>query len=245
MSKTNIHHCHHCGKPTSKTPNVNTRTGLVSDKVFCGRECYDLHRVSIWKSKGFNCKCCGKRVEKARNQNNKFCSMECRSQDAINRSLVECLVCKVKFSAIAWNKRKDGTLRLVRHTSRKVCSPECHHMFYRTDEERKRKIGESERGDKHHNWQGGGTRRGYRGVEWPRIAERVRKRAGYKCEHCGIPQEECGRKLDVNHIEPFHQHRNKTQANRMSNLEALCKSCHMKAEWKWRKENQMQYAIKF
>jgi len=170
--------------------------------------------------------------------------MKCRSLLAAKKALTTCKVCGACFTAIKWTKRKTG-FGLTRDKNRKTCSSECHHMFYRIDEERKRKISESERGEKHHNWQGGGKRRGYRGAGWNEIAEKVRRRAGYKCEHCGKTQEECGRRLDVNHIEPFHQSRNKTHANRLSNLEALCKSCHMKTEWKWRRQNNIQYAIKF
>jgi len=168
--------------------------------------------------------------------------MECRSLLAAKNAVTTCVVCGAYFTAIKWNKRKFG-FGLSRDKTRKVCSPECHHMFYRIDEERKRKISESERGEKHHNWRGGTHRMGGRGAGWTVIAEKVRKRAGYKCEHCGKAQDECGRKLDVNHIEPFHQSRNKTHANRLSNLEALCKSCHMKTEWKWRKENPVQSVL--
>lgn len=244
MSKANIHHCYHCGKPTNKKPSP-TRASGISDKVFCDRKCYDIHRREKWEKGGFTCKCCGKYIAKPRNdKSRKFCSMECRSLEAANRALTTCAICGIQFTAIKFSKRKLGGHFLQRDTKRKMCSPECVAENFRTNEDRKRKISESERGEKHHNWQGGGKRRGYRGVDWPIIAEKVRKRAGYKCEHCGISQEECGRKLDVNHIEPFHQHRNKTQANKLSNLEALCKSCHMKAEWKWRKENPLQYAIK-
>lgn len=97
----------------------------------------------------------------------------------------------------------------------------------------------------HPNWQGGGKRRGYRGSGWQRIAESVRVMAGRKCEHCGLDESDNGRRLDVNHIVPFHQSKNKSQANKTSNLEALCRSCHMLADAKWRKENPIQVVIDF
>lgn len=243
MSQTNIHHCNRCGKLVKRSLSTK-RNGKKADRIFCSRLCYDTTREEDWKSRGINCENCGKRVEKSGGINKKFCSIECRSLEAANRALTICAICGIQFTAIKFSKRKLGGYFLQRDTKRKMCSPECVAENFRTNEDRKRKISESERGEKHHNWQGGGKRRGYRGVDWPIIAEKVRKRAGYKCEHCGISQEDCGRKLDVNHIEPFHQHRNKTQANKLSNLEALCKSCHMKTEWKWRKENPLQYVIK-
>jgi hypothetical protein len=49
--------------------------------------------------------------------------------------------------------------------------------------------------------------------------------------------------LNVNHKTPFHQHTNKTTANRLSNLEALCKSCHTKEDWKWRKTHPIQLGM--
>jgi hypothetical protein len=52
-------------------------------------------------------------------------------------------------------------------------------------------------------------------------------------------------RLNVNHKTPFHQHTKKAAANRASNLEALCKPCHTKADWKWRKENPIQTTLSF
>ena len=244
MCKSNIHNCFRCGNEVNRALSKK-RNGEKSERIFCSRSCYDEQRINDRKSTAKSCKNCGKVLDvpgvcKSR----KYCSMECRSLFAAKNAVITCVVCGAYFTAIKWNKRKTG-FGLTRDKTRKTCSSECHHMFYRIDEERKRKISQSERGSKHHNWQGGGKRRGYRGVDWNSIAEKVRRRAGYKCEHCGKTQEECGRKLDVNHIEPFHQSKNKTNANRLSNLEALCKSCHMKTEWKWRRENNIQYAIKF
>lgn len=245
MCKSNIHNCFRCGKEVNRVLGKK-RNGEKADRIFCSRPCYDEQRKDDWRAKGFNCKTCGKRVEKPQQAGaRKFCSMQCRKNLNIKACVTECKVCKTVFSAIKWRYENGEAKYYTKDKTRKTCSTGCHHMFYRIDEERKRKIGESEKGSKHHNWQGGGKRRGYRGANWLEIAEKARKRAGYKCEHCGITQDECGRKLDVNHIEPFHQSKNKSHANRLSNLEALCKSCHMLTEWKWRKENQLQYAMKF
>ncbi|NID14378.1 HNH endonuclease [Luteibacter yeojuensis] len=77
----------------------------------------------------------------------------------------------------------------------------------------------------------------------------ARNRAGRCCEHCHMSeaehQEKFKMRLNVNHKEPFHQHANKSLANRLSNLEALCKSCHTRADWKWRKEHPMQAVLNF
>lgn len=52
------------------------------------------------------------------------------------------------------------------------------------------------------------------------LREQVRFRDGYKCQVCGMSQLENGRQLDCHHID--YNKRN----NILSNLIALCRSCH-------------------
>lgn len=68
-------------------------------------------------------------------------------------------------------------------------------------------------------------------------------KAGRVCQKCGMTEKDNGRRLDVNHIIPFHQWANKSKANQQSNLEALCRSCHMITEWEWKKSNQVQMTL--
>jgi 5-methylcytosine-specific restriction endonuclease McrA len=116
--------------------------------------------------------------------------------------------------------------------ARSICSRDCVTRFYQTDEARKEKISQAFQGAKHPNWRGGVSQRhhSYRGPTWSRVAEKVRKRQKYCCAICGIHQETLGRKLDVNHIERYHNFTNHRHANRQANLIALCHSCHMKHE---------------
>jgi len=134
-----------------------------------------------------------------------------------------------------------GENRYIKDKSRKTCSSECVSYLMKTDEERKLKTAHHK--ENHPNWKGGSSRSGGRGAGWLKIAEKCRDLHGRVCKICGKTEEENGRKLDVNHIIPFHQHKNKTQANKQSNLEALCKACHTAADWKWRKENPTQYLL--
>src|SRR5690606_19633572 len=96
------------------------------------------------------------------------------------------------------------------------------------------------------NWQGGSHRLGYRGAGWPAIRRKVRERAGFRCESCGLTEadhiDRHGQRLHVNHKVPYHQH-NKGNPNRPGNLEALCVSCHMKADWEWRRKNPVQMTL--
>jgi len=57
------------------------------------------------------------------------------------------------------------------------------------------------------------------------LKEQVRFRDKYKCQICGCSQLENGRQLDVHHID-YHKKNNK-----LNNLIALCKSCHMKTNY--------------
>lgn len=85
------------------------------------------------------------------------------------------------------------------------------------------------------------TDRLYYGYRWRQIAEEVRKRDNYSCNHCGMTKEEhieeYGCSLDVDHWVPIRYYKQLFEeywkiANRKSNLETFCKACHKKAEAK-------------
>lgn len=140
---------------------------------------------------------------------------------------MKCLHCGATFSAIKLNRQRQ---RFVSVNGVKTCSDRCLREFFRTDEQRKEKIGRAFTGERHPNWQGGKSYQsnpGYRGPGWGRIAAAVRRRARGRCEDCGaVPR----RELDVHHIEPFFNFTNARDANRPSNLIALCPSCHCRRE---------------
>lgn len=76
-----------------------------------------------------------------------------------------------------------------------------------------------------------------RGKNWRVQRRKARKRAGYKCEWCGASEESLEYELCVHHIIKFStfgyvfgENENYKEANRMSNLIALCRSCHQVAE---------------
>ncbi len=66
------------------------------------------------------------------------------------------------------------------------------------------------------------------GPGWDTLRERVRKRDGYRCQVCGLP--EIGRAHDVHHKIPFRAFLSVEQANQMQNLITLCPTCHRRAE---------------
>ena len=228
--------CLSCGKEMLLLP---CHKGV---RKYCNRSCYDSYRAEIWKSKGFTCKYCGKRVEKPSNQNSSgFCSAKCRSSSFRSDKDINCRACGAHFTAIKYTKNGG----FVVDKDRTSCTKECRTYIIKNDTERKRKISEAFTGSNHPLWTGGGKGNGYRGANWIRLAEDCREKQNRLCCICSKSEKENGRKLDVDHIIPFHQSKNKEIANKQSNLQAMCKSCHRKKDAKWKRDNPVQKTIPF
>jgi len=87
-------------------------------------------------------------------------------------------------------------------------------------EEWRKKISESNSGEKHWNWQNGKSFEPYP-LGWTKtFKEQIRRRDEYKCQNCGVPETETGRKSDVHHIDYIKENLNPI------NLISLCKKCH-------------------
>ncbi|RJG10923.1 hypothetical protein D3879_14685 [Pseudomonas cavernicola] len=233
--------CHHCGVTVERNPST-TRSGQQSDKVFCARACYDASRALITQARSTQClRCKSEFIPSGRGT--KYCSMACR-RTGMKADPKHCLACGCFFTPVRLQK---ATGRYVSYSAGKTCSPSCHIAWIRDNPERKRKISIAFSRERHPGWQGGSHREGFRGHDWEEISEKARARAGRCCEHCGMTEadhlEKYRQRLHIHHLEPFHQHQNKQMANKHSNLVALCRSCHTKADWKWRKENPVQTAL--
>lgn len=66
------------------------------------------------------------------------------------------------------------------------------------------------------------------GDNWKDLSERCKSRAGYKCQRCGKSFLHNKIALHAHHITPL----SKGGRNTLSNLIALCESCHSKAHHK-------------
>lgn len=238
--------CANCEKKVVRNPSTK-RNGEKADKVYCNRKCYNEHRTKLQQVVVAQCRYCDSDIQ-ASNQGKVYCSIVCRNKD-VKPDPRPCTVCKVVFNPVKYHKNED---RYSLDDSLKICSNECLREFYRTDQSRKDKISNAFSGSKHPNWQGGisGSSTNFRGGEWQRLRKKVMSRDGYKCQHCGISKDEQlkrhNRMFSVNHIVPFHQlSGNTVAANKMSNLETLCDSCHTKADWAYRRENPMQGVLNF
>lgn len=203
--------CLHCGK-TVTTPYAN--------RSFCSRSCFHAHK-RVQKT----CVICGSPFEVGAYHADEI--VTCRSQEckkaiyhkrAVGRNLseaakarigkanskprieVDCTCgCGEKVSIPGWRQRKNKT---------NVFFVDQAHMFTWLQ------------GENHWNYRGGNV---YYGDGWNKVAQSVRERDKV-CQECGKTPEGNGRGLDVHHIIPVRISRD----NSMSNLVALCISCHQK-----------------
>ncbi len=77
---------------------------------------------------------------------------------------------------------------------------------------------------KDHHWFKPDRKRNYP-LGWTDTLKRaIRERDNYKCQRCGVPQEECQRQLDVHHKDGIKENCNP------SNLISLCSKCHSQIE---------------
>ena len=247
---TRKHECKFCKAEVLAKSKSKKRDGTNSEYIFCNRECYDKHRAEIRDKVLRNCLQCGSDIKASlgHNSNQIYCSIGCKDEHKKSKDR-NCIVCGVWFSSLKWN----STIKmLVADNFRKTCSNDCYIKNIKSNQDRKEKISKAFTGSNHPNWQGGFSflDRGFRGSDWENTRILAIKKAGYRCEHCGISEvdniKKNGRGLSVNHKIPFHQFGGMNKlANKLSNLEALCDSCHSKADWRYRKENQIQMILNF
>lgn len=147
------------------------------------------------------CLSCGDDLDERRR---KFCSKRC--SDRFYRTQRVPIVCRA-CGETAYVERRDAA-------KRKYCSRECYRHHYNTT---------YFSGENNPRWRGG--RALAYGPGWRRIREIARARDEV-CRHCGKTPEENGRALDVHHRTPFRF----SGSNLLDELEALCRSCHMRAD---------------
>lgn len=179
-------------------------------RKFCSRECYDSTRKRI----ALLCSGCSTsftvpfyRVKRAETV---YCSPTCATKAQRSRVERVCPVCSGVFNVAPYVVRKGEGV---------FCSKKCR--------------GIAERGENHHNWQGGKKlmSQNARGIGWANRSREVRKRADYTCQDCGKAEFELGHALHAHHIVPFYNFANHREANSATNLTALCRSCHTRREW--------------
>lgn len=236
------HNCSYCNNIVVRNKSKR-RNGERSENVFCNRDCYELFRKKIIALEQVPCYVCKSMTRISKKYSRTYCSNACMLLGKKAKPK-NCVNCKCLFTSIKLNV--DG--RLISNSAGKTCSSKCHIEWIKNNQARKDKISFAFSGSRHPNWQGGSHYMASRGNGWKKLRKQILERDDYKCVKCGMTEMQsnevysCG--LHINHIKPFHQFGGKTKlANRHSNLESLCTSCHTKTDWLWRKENPVQYSL--
>ena len=107
----------------------------------------------------------------------------------------------------------------------KLKNPTRYWLNKKRNEEVKRKISQSLKGENSPHWRGGISFEPY-SVEFNReLKELIRNRDNYKCQLCGMPECENIRKLSIHHIDYNKQN------SLPNNLTSLCTGCNTKVNY--------------
>lgn len=244
----------YCSRKCSNAVNAKSNLGIIelppmfcewcnaeiannkrSDKRFCSQKCFGKWQsVSVF---GENhpaysqcertCQNCNKTFtavpSQIANGEALFCSNECKHE--FGRAYCTCWQCEKSFHT-AINQVMNG--------GGKFCSKKCVHAWLK-DHPPTHQLPVMCGAD-HPNYRGG-YKGNYYGPNWRKQQRKVRKRAGYRCECCGKTQKQNKIALDVHHVKAFRSfgyipdvNDHFLAANRLDNLIAVCRSCHMKIE---------------
>lgn len=210
--------CKKCVPVTTKIPKTCAGCGKefevwpsMNAQQYCTIECRQNHKCTVTQ-----CPNCGKDVRSWKSNKHIYCNREC--EKAYTVLTTRCPKCDKEFT-------------YHRSWPRIYCSRECSNSVNAVAN-----LGDyCATGSEHPFWEGGSV--GYRGPNWIQQKNRVRKRDGYKCQHCGLTEKKLGHKMHVHHITPFRTYGyipdvndHYKIANKMNNLVSLCPSCHKKAE---------------
>jgi len=114
-------------------------------------------------------------------------------------------------------------------------------MGRKFSQETRIKMSNAQRGEKGSNWKGGITFIEYPPTFNQQLKDKMRVRDNFKCRVCGIPELECGKRLNIHHID--YDKKNNSE----DNLISLCNKCHGKTiidreYWKNKLKNTAEIA---
>jgi hypothetical protein len=150
-------------------------------------------------------------------QGRKTCSEPCRwkyySQVRGGLGQVTCEGCGQSFKVSRYH---------IRH-GRRFCTDQCRLTWF---------AGQTQTGEQNPFWKGG-KRPEYYGPSWRAARRAAWARDNETCTQCGKTSEQLGYRPVVHHKTPFRQFgvERHLEGNQLSNLECLCRSCHLRAEW--------------
>lgn len=237
------HQCDFCNALVIATKSMK-RDGVRSDVIYCNRECYDKARAKYIIDRRVKCANCNILCHPKKKNKSHFCSSECFKAHK-KAQAKNCLNCNCLFTPV---KLHGESKRMISYNSGKTCSTKCCIEWISNNQQRKDKISFAFSGSKHPGWQGGSHKLSDRGVGWVKLRNLIKARDNYQCQKCGMTEKQSLQAyksgLHVNHIIPFNQFGGKTQlANKHSNLESLCPSCHTITDAAWRRNNPVQLSL--
>jgi len=200
--------CDYCGKVIFKFKCFMK----MHKHHFCNQKCAGkyLHKYGYKKRKTIICKQCAKPKTVFKTSQSKFCSRECFS----------------KWMTLNWKGKNNPHYgKKWTEESRINMSKNWHKATKRVEHLEKLNRDKKRFGKDNPNWVDGASFEPYSHEFNDELKAFIRKRDKYKCQNpdCGIPQQECRRKLHVHHIDY-----RKSNCNQI-NLIALCNSCNAKA----------------
>lgn len=203
--------CDNCGEKLKKYPSE------VSQHNFCDLDCcnewqseerdYSFQENSV----NLECEKCGDeyKVPKHKEEDSRFCSRQCQNEVISQKehNTTECDYCGNETKKPAY---------LIEESEHNFCNSKCKGEW----------MSKNNTKENHPNWKGADRQKeNYYGKNWPEKRQRVIER-DQKCQRCGNPEAK-----DVHHKKKFREFESKEKANKLSNLELLCRNCHMEAEY--------------
>ena len=129
---------------------------------------------------------------------------------------VPCAICE---------KHVRRTRAYLQRTRITTCSPECLLTAQRTGV-----VAWPKRKGPDHPQYKGNTHAVYYGADWRRQSAAARLRDGHKCQECGVTRADYKREFDVHHIVRCLDFASSAEANQLTNLITLCRTCHRRAD---------------
>lgn len=182
-----------------------------------------LHPKSIEKSCGF----CGTKFwawnSYIKRGESKYCSWKCYIKARIHPDVQRfCSFCGKEFWVKYGLRDQMYCSRRCIHIGKIPSKATREKMSKVRKGKRRPKISEALKGERNGRWQGGKSFEPYNSEFNEQLKELIRHRDGYKCQLCGCPEIENGRKLDVHHIDY-----DKNNCKPL-NLISLCSRCNTK-----------------
>lgn len=222
--------CLNCGKSFKVFPCIAGKRKYCSVKCSSERNKKPLVEMV--------CLNCGKilKLRPSIAKRHKFCSHKCGSlfkkgqrYSKSTEFKQQILVTKEELIDLYWTQNKNYT-EIAQNLNCSIGG--LWRIFERYEIPRRPSFGNKNfvypNGKDHPGWRGGYEP--YYGANWQKQRKKALERDKYQCQECGSLTN-----LNVHHKQPVLTFKIREEANFLDNLVVLCRSCHSKIEWIYRK----------